>query len=98
MLDRSRVLSTLSSQADDLRGRFHVRRLSLFGSVARAAADEQSDVDLLVEFARPVGLLTFVALKQHLESIFRCRVDLVEPDAVHPALRSRILSEAVNAF
>jgi len=98
MLDRSSVLATLSTQAEELRRRFSVRQISIFGSVAREEADDRSDVDLLVEFDRPIGLLTFVALKQHLEAIFRCSVDLVEPDAVHPALRQRVLAEAVNAF
>jgi predicted nucleotidyltransferase len=98
MIDRASVLAVLSSQADDLRGRFAVRRLSIFGSVARAEAHDDSDVDLLVEFDHPVGLLTFAALKQHLEGVFRCTVDLVEPAAVHPALRQRIMAEAVDAF
>jgi uncharacterized protein len=54
-----------------------------------------SDVDILVEFNRLVGLFEFVRLKMLLEELLNRKVDLVTPDALHPALRDRILSEAI---
>jgi predicted nucleotidyltransferase len=56
-----------------------------------------SDVDLLIEFARPVGLLHFVRVKRHLERILGTRVDLVTRGALKPQLRDAILREAVRA-
>ena len=74
--------------------RHGVKSLAVFGSVARGEATESSDLDLLVEFARPVGLFEFIRLKKFLEDLTKCRVDLVTQDALHPAMRESILSEA----
>lgn len=75
---------------------FGVKDLAIFGSVARETATESSDVDILVEFSRPIGLFEFVRLKLTLEEWIGQPVDLVTPDALHPALRDRILKEAIH--
>jgi predicted nucleotidyltransferase len=76
---------------------FGVARLSLFGSFARDEGREDSDVDLLVEFSRPIGLFEFVRLQRQLGELVGHRVDLVTPAALKPQLRDRILHEAVVA-
>jgi uncharacterized protein len=77
--------------------RFGVAGLFLFGSVARGEAREDSDIDLLVDFARPVGLFEFVGLQAYLASILGRRVDLVTRAALKPQMRERVLTEAVRA-
>lgn len=77
--------------------RLGVRSLALFGSVARGEATPTSDIDLLVDFARPVGLFGFLLVKQRLERLLGCEVDLVTRDALKPQLRDAILKEAVPA-
>jgi uncharacterized protein len=72
----------------------HVRTLSVFGSVARGEAAASSDVDLLVEFDRPVGLFHFVTVKDRLEALLGLPVDLVTPRGLKAPLRERILAEA----
>ncbi len=74
-----------------------VRSLDLFGSVARGEAGPDSDVDLLVDFDRPVGLFHFFRVQRRLEEILGCKVDLVMRDAVKRQLRDRIFAEAVRA-
>src|SRR6266571_5151951 len=76
---------------------FGVARLSLFGSFARDEGRQDSDVDLLVEFTRPIGLFEFVRLQRQLGDLVGHRVDLVTPAALKPEFRDRILSEAVVA-
>ena len=90
------VMTRLSDQLPSLQ-RFGVVSLSVFGSFARGEADRESDIDLLVEFSQPIGLFDFVRLRDHLEALLGRPVDLVTPDALHPALRGSILSEAVHA-
>jgi predicted nucleotidyltransferase len=67
--------------------------------VARESARDESDVDLLVEFSRPVGLLHLIGTQQHLEQVLGVRkVDLVLRDAVIPDLQPSIFAEAVDVF
>ena len=72
-----------------------VKSLAVFGSVARGEETPSSDIDVLVEFDRPVGLFEFIRLKLFLEDLTSCRVDLVTADAIRPAMRSNILREAI---
>ena len=87
----SQVLKT--HQSDFIH--YAVKSIAIFGSVARDEADDSSDLDLLVEFNRPIGLFEFIRLKYYLESLTGSQVDLVTPDALRPELRESILSEAV---
>jgi predicted nucleotidyltransferase len=75
-----------------------VRALSLFGSVARDEATSKSDIDILIDFDSKKGLFFFVELKKYLEELLDCEVDLVTKNALHPALKKRILSEAKHVF
>ncbi len=93
---RDEILEALASQ-HSLFERYGVSAVSLFGSVARGEPTEESDIDLLVEFSRPIGLLQFVELKRILEEVFERSVDLVTPKALKPQLRDRILKEAIRA-
>ena len=73
-----------------------VKSLAVFGSMARGEATPDSDIDVLVEFSRPVGLFEFIRLKMYLENLTGRSVDLVTPDALRPAMRDDILNEAVH--
>jgi predicted nucleotidyltransferase len=62
-MQRDDVLKILADHRGELRQQFGVKLLTLFGSVARNTATETSDIDLLVAFARPVGLFGLYALQ-----------------------------------
>jgi len=97
---RDEVLYTLRTHADQIRERFGVLSLSLFGSVVRDEGRRESDVDLLVEFVpgRPEGMFEFVSLKQWLEGLLSRPVDLVTPANIKPRIRPRIMKEAVRVL
>lgn len=95
-MTREDVLRSLAEHRSELTA-LGIRSLALFGSVARGQARPDSDVDLLVEFERPVSLFQFVRIQNRLAAIVGSRVDLVMREAVKPALRDRILGEAVRA-
>ena len=95
-MNRSEALRILKAHLAEFRA-MGVASLALFGSVARDEARSDSDVDLLVEFYRPVGLFDFFRVQHRLESVLGVRrVDLVERGQEHPRLRERILGEAIN--
>jgi predicted nucleotidyltransferase len=72
--------------------RFQVRRLGYFGSFATGQPRPDSDVDVLVELAQPLGW-EFFELEELLESTLQRRVDLVTVDALKEQLRAKILAE-----
>ena len=77
---------------------FHVRTVSLFGSVVRGDAGNESDIDLLIDFEpdATVGLFEFARLQEFLRETLKRPVDIVTRDALHPALKDTILEEAVH--
>jgi predicted nucleotidyltransferase len=96
VMRRDEILQILAEHREELKG-FGVKSLALFGSAARGETRPGSDIDVLVDFERPVGLFEFVRLKLYLEKLLGRRVDLVTLDAIRPAMRERILREAVHA-
>lgn len=96
LMQRDEVLRILAEHHDEIAS-FGVKSLAIFGSVARGEAGPLSDVDLLVEFAVPVGLFEFVRLKDYLGGLLGRPVDLVTPDALRETMREQIMREAVRA-
>jgi hypothetical protein len=70
-----------------------VQPLAFFGLVARGETRPDSDVDLMVEFNRPVGLFGLIALQQYLEKILRCAVDLRTTDSLKEDVRLHVLAD-----
>ena len=90
------VLQILAQKNTELTKQFGVKSLLLFGSVARNEATTASDVDLLVEFNRPVGYFGLFALQDYLEKLLGCPVDLGTPDSLKPYIRERVLGELIR--
>lgn len=95
-MERENIIQLLKSQKRRLK-KFGVRSISIFGSMARDKARKQSDIDLLVEFEKPVGLFEFARLKLYLEELLGRKVDLVTPEALRKEFRESILREAIHA-
>ena len=95
-MDKETVISIIASNSAELH-RFGVSSLSIFGSVARGDARPDSDVDILVEFGRPIGVFEFLDLKEFLEGLLGQKVDLATPDSLKQQLRDQILKEAIRA-
>ena len=90
------VLQTLKQKNTELITKFGVKSLQLFGSVARNEATSTSDVDLLVEFSRPVGYFGLFALQDYLEKLLGCPVDLGTPDSLRPYIKERVMRELIR--
>ena len=95
-MTRAEVLARLQGHTTELR-RMDVASLAVFGSVARDEAGPDSDVDLLIEFTRPVGMFRFLAVKEYLETLLGRPVDLATRDALKRQFRDAILREAIYA-
>lgn len=94
-IELKRCLQTLAAHEREIKITYRVRRLGIFGSTARGTARRTSDVDVLVEFSDPPGLVKFIQLENKLSRLLRRRVDLVSRPALKPLLRESILKDVV---
>jgi hypothetical protein len=92
---REQVLARLEENREALK-RFGVKSLGLFGSVARGEGTASSDLDFIVEFDRNT-FDAYMGLKEFLESLFGCPVDLVLAHTLKPRLREPVLRETIHA-
>lgn len=79
----------------DLKARFKVKDLGIFGSYVRGNQKKRSDLDLLVEFEEVPSLFKFIELEDYLNEILGVKVDLVRKKALREELKDSILKETV---
>jgi uncharacterized protein len=95
-MNRQRALELLRRSKPELKTRFGVTRMALFGSIARDTATSGSDVDVLVAFDGPATSKRYFGVQFYLEDLLGCPVDLVTEKALRPELRPYIEQERVN--
>jgi predicted nucleotidyltransferase len=93
---RQDILASLKKLKREVAKEYSVKTIGVFGSVARDEQTGQSDIDLLVEFSKPVGFVTFMRLENFLSERLGKQVDLVTPDSLKPVIRQDVLSEVIN--
>lgn len=92
MKSRKQIETILRAHLLELRERFHVERIGVYGSWARGDQTEQSDLDILVSLSEPLGL-RIVDLHEYLEQLLGVKVDLVTEGAV---IRKPLLWQSIR--
>ena len=92
---RQDILGSLKNLKREVAQEYSVKTIGVFGSVARNEQTVQSDIDLLVEFSKPVGFVTFMRLENFLSERLGKQVDLVTSDSLKPLIRQDVLSEVI---
>ena len=95
-IQADKVLKTLHKLKPELQSHYFVKEIGLFGSVLRGDQTRISDIDILVEFSRPVGFFKFLELEEYLGTMLGGKVDLVSKKALKPLIGQQILSEVVT--
>lgn len=90
------IVRRIADMREELRVRFTVIRVGVFGSFARGSQSPASDVDIIVELAEPT-FDHYMDLKFRLEDVLGRPVDLVMADTVKPRLKPLIEQEVVYA-
>ena len=94
-MKKQQILELLTKQFTEIRDRFGVRRMALFGSTARDKAQPDSDVDVLVEFEGKADSSRYFGLLFYLEDQLGCPLDLVTDKALRPELRPFVEKDAI---
>jgi uncharacterized protein len=87
------IKAVLAQRRDELAQDYGVKKIGIFGSYVRGEVSRDSDIDILVEFDRPVGFFKFLELEERLSEWLGRRVDLVTKAALKPHIGRRILDE-----
>jgi len=87
------IIQQLRRELPHLRDQYAVDQLAIFGSYARNAQNQASDLDILVAFRVIPGLLKYIALEQHLSDLLGVPVDLVMESALRPEIAAHVSLE-----
>jgi predicted nucleotidyltransferase len=90
------IVKNLRENKPILEEKYRVKTLGVFGSYVRGEQKKGSDLDILVEFAKPVGLFEFMELEEFLEKKMGVKIDLVSRKALKPRIGKHILKEVIN--
>ena len=85
------IFSTLQAHKALLIDEYNLSQIGIFGSYVHNHQTPSSDVDILIDVKKPMGLFKFVNLKNHLTDLLGVKVDLVMKSALKPALSKQIL-------
>lgn len=97
MFTKNNIVKTIHNNTAEIKT-YGVRRIGVFGSFVKAAQNNKSDIDILVEFNKGEKAFdNYMELKFYLEKVFHRRVDLVIKDALKPRIKHQILKEVVYA-
>lgn len=99
MLSSANILNYLSQNKDRFSRDYHLTKIGLFGSIARGDNNDDSDIDIVVEFEpNTLDLYTIKAkLKKEIQEHFHCQVDICRLKYIKPIFRNQIQSEIVYA-
>ena len=92
MMDTNEVIDKLQRIKPALQRDYAVKSVGLFGSFATGTYTDSSDVDILIEFERPVGW-RFFALENYLEKTLNRKIDLVTANALKEQIKPFIISQ-----
>jgi predicted nucleotidyltransferase len=92
------IKETLARSKAELKEKYQVKEIGVFGSYVKGKEHKSSDVDILVEFesSANISLLDFVRLENYLSSLLGVKVDLVERSALKPRIGTHVLQEVVS--
>lgn len=89
------VQRILTVHREELKEKYRVKKIGIFGSYARKEQRKTKDIDILVEFEEVPDLLKFINLERYLTRLLKKKVDLVEKSSIKPSLKNIILGEVV---
>lgn len=96
-LNLEEIIKILKEHKEEIKKKYHVKEIGLFGSFIRGEEKESSDIDILIDFdpdAR-ISLLDFIELEDYLSELLGVKVDLVDKQALKPRIGKRILNEVI---
>jgi uncharacterized protein len=96
MVTLEQIKAFLSGNKEELRSKYKVTEIGIFGSFIRGEQRESSDIDVLVDFEEGADLFNLVGLALYLEERFHHKVDVIPKRALREEIKRNVLSEVVS--
>ncbi|MHA1521772.1 MAG: nucleotidyltransferase family protein [Promethearchaeota archaeon] len=97
MISKSQIIKILRTHNEMLSKTYNVKKIGLFGSFVKNFETESSDIDLLVDFTKPITIFEFIDLEDFLTQKMGRKVDLVSEKGLKSLLKPYILGEVIYA-
>lgn len=94
--DLSEIIRILKEHQRELRDKFGITKIKIFGSYVRDEHTPASDLDLIVEFEETPGLIKLISIEEYLGDLLGVKVDLLTEEGISLYLREHILKEAIT--
>lgn len=88
-------IELISKNCSELKEKFGVKKIGIFGSFARDEQKKTSDIDILVELEKPIGIFQFLDLEEYLSKLLKRKVDLVTKKAIKKTIQKAVLKETI---
>lgn len=95
MKTKNDIMRILKEELPQLRNKYGIKTIGLFGSYSREEQGMESDVDILVQFEKPVGFFKFIAMEEYLKERIGENVEIVTEDALKPYIKPGVLKDVV---
>ncbi len=89
------IKDLISINKEILKERYKIKEISIFGSYIRGEQIETSDIDILVDFERPVSLLHIISFENYLSDLLGIKVDVIPKRNIRKEIKQDILKEAI---
>jgi len=95
VLSKKRIIGIIEAEIPYLKKEYQVKKIGLFGSYARGEQNLSSDIDLLVEFGKPISFFTLFKLEDYLSDKLGVKVEIVTPDGLKELLKPIIMKDII---
>jgi len=94
MINKESITNTLKANKSVLLAKYHLKSIGIFGSFNRDDFNDNSDIDILIDYEQPIGI-EFIDLAEELEKILKLKVDLVSKNGIKPKYLEEIQKDLV---
>jgi predicted nucleotidyltransferase len=95
----SEIKEILRKHKKELKEKYKVKSIAIFGSYARSEQKETSDIDILIDYYEPVSLLKLIELENYLSDLLGVKVDLITKNSIHnPYVKKSIEEDLIHIW
>jgi predicted nucleotidyltransferase len=83
----SEIIKKLNEHKEELKNKYKIKEIKIFGSYAKGEQKETSDIDIIVDFEEYPTLIEFIRIQEELENLLGVKVDLLTEESISPFVK-----------